>query len=234
MMKLKVLGSGSSGNCYLLSTENETLVLDCGLPIKEIKKGLDFDLSKVVGVLCTHNHKDHSMSVEAFEDMGIRVWQPYKYEVEMKRVQRRYFGGFMIRNFSVPHDNEPCCGFLIECPNGERLLYATDFEYIGYSFKKMRVHHLLIESNYQNKYVDKSASNREHVLRGHCELNTTLGIIADNRDSLRTVILCHLSQGNANPMEMVEEVKKIVKSDVYVDYARKGLEVELWTDECPF
>lgn len=56
MMKLKVLGSGSSGNCYLLSTENETLILDCGLPIKEIKKGLDFDLGGIKGVLVTHAH----------------------------------------------------------------------------------------------------------------------------------------------------------------------------------
>ena len=56
MMKLKVLGSGSSGNCYLLSTENETLILDCGLPIKEIKKGLNFDLGGIKGVLVTHAH----------------------------------------------------------------------------------------------------------------------------------------------------------------------------------
>lgn len=29
-MKLKVLSSGSVGNCYLLETDTETLVLDCG------------------------------------------------------------------------------------------------------------------------------------------------------------------------------------------------------------
>lgn len=234
-MKLKCLASGSSGNCYILSTDDEILILDCGISIKDIKIGLNFDLTKVVGVICTHNHKDHSMSVNDFKNMGIRVWQPYLYEVEMKRVQRRYFGGFMIKNFDVPHDNEPCCGFIIECPNGERLLYATDFEYIKYSFKNLGIHHLLIESNYQNKYVDKLANNREHVLRGHCELNTTLGIVKDNLDSLKTVILCHLSQDNANAIEMVSEVKKLVKTSVFVDYARKGLEVDLEdVDKCPF
>lgn len=40
MTTLKCLGSGSSGNCYLLSTATETLILDCGIPIKEIKRGL--------------------------------------------------------------------------------------------------------------------------------------------------------------------------------------------------
>lgn len=55
-MNLKVLSSGSHGNCYLLSTENETLILDCGMPIKEIKKGLNFDLRRVSGVVVTHSH----------------------------------------------------------------------------------------------------------------------------------------------------------------------------------
>ena len=76
-MNLKCLGSGSSGNCYLLSTETETIVLDCGLPIREIKKGLDWDISKVVGVLCTHIHSDHSKSVKDFENMGIPVFKPF-------------------------------------------------------------------------------------------------------------------------------------------------------------
>lgn len=56
MLTLKCLGSGSSGNCYLLSTETETLILDCGIPIKEIKKGLKFDLRRVSGVVVTHSH----------------------------------------------------------------------------------------------------------------------------------------------------------------------------------
>lgn len=56
MLKLKVLSTGSKGNCYLLSTENETLILDCGIPIMDIKKCLDFDLGGVVGVVVTHSH----------------------------------------------------------------------------------------------------------------------------------------------------------------------------------
>ena len=96
------------------------------------------------------------------------------------------------------------------------------------------IQHFLIECNYQNEYVDKSAENRNHVLKGHAELKTTLGIIKDNSDSLRTVILCHLSDKNSNPEECVAEVKKVVKNNVLVDYARKGLEVELNNNNCPF
>lgn len=56
MLKLKCLGSGSSGNCYLLSTEKETLILDCGISIMDIKKGLNFDIRRIAGVVVTHAH----------------------------------------------------------------------------------------------------------------------------------------------------------------------------------
>lgn len=55
-MRIKCLGSGSSGNCYLLECENEVLILDCGIGIKDIKKALNFDLRRVSGVLVTHSH----------------------------------------------------------------------------------------------------------------------------------------------------------------------------------
>ena len=43
-MKIKCLGSGSSGNCYLLTADNgETLLLDAGLPIMDIKRGLNWN-----------------------------------------------------------------------------------------------------------------------------------------------------------------------------------------------
>ena len=56
MASLKCVGSGSSGNCYILTCNNEKLILDCGLPIKAIKKGLDFDLGGIQGVLISHAH----------------------------------------------------------------------------------------------------------------------------------------------------------------------------------
>ncbi|HEK4983663.1 TPA: MBL fold metallo-hydrolase, partial [Clostridioides difficile] len=62
-MKIKVLGSSSRGNCYLLQLKNETLILECGVSYKEILKGLDFNLKSVVGCLVTHEHKDHSKSL---------------------------------------------------------------------------------------------------------------------------------------------------------------------------
>ena len=56
-MILKTINTGSSGNCYILtSNSGETLILDCGMPIKEIKKGLDWNIRGIKGMIISHAH----------------------------------------------------------------------------------------------------------------------------------------------------------------------------------
>jgi len=57
---LKVVGTGSSGNCYLLTVNDQTLVIEAGINFTKVKKALSFDLSGVVGVLVSHEHGDHA------------------------------------------------------------------------------------------------------------------------------------------------------------------------------
>ena len=54
--KIKVLGSSSRGNAYILECQNETLLLELGVSWKDIVKALNFNLSKVVGVCVSHAH----------------------------------------------------------------------------------------------------------------------------------------------------------------------------------
>ena len=239
-MKLKCLGSGSSGNCYLLSTETETLILDCGIPIIEIKKGLNFDLSKVVGCVVTHSHKDHSLSAKDFENMGIPVFKPYE---NKEPISLNGWNG-TIQAFDLTdkdrkfmHTNAdgsecPCYGFLITHHELGRMLYITDTELVKWRFKD--IDHILISCNYQKKYIDdENLAKRNHVFRGHMELETVKEFIkASNSDSLQNIILCHLSSENINPLEALEEVKTVVKCPVYL--AKKGMEIDLKDNECPF
>lgn len=54
--RLKVLGSSSSGNCYIIECCEESLILELGLPFKEIIKGIEYDLKKVRACLVSHHH----------------------------------------------------------------------------------------------------------------------------------------------------------------------------------
>ena len=55
-MLLNCLGSSSSGNCYLLDGENEALMIECGVKLKNVKIAMGFNLKKIVGCLVTHEH----------------------------------------------------------------------------------------------------------------------------------------------------------------------------------
>ena len=231
MNTLKIINSGSSGNCYILTCNNEKLILDCGLPIKVIKQGLGFDLQGIQGILCTHKHLDHSLSVDDFKKMGFDVWQPY---LDEKTYQRKQFGKFNVQCFDLPHNGTPNRGFLIEV-DGQKILYMTDFEYCPFRFTTQKINHILIECNYQQELVDRDLPNYEHKIKGHCSLSTCKEFINVNAtDSLQTVILCHLGQETTEPEECVAEIQKIVPV-ANVCVAERGIEVELKKKgECPF
>ena len=243
-MKLKCLGSGSSGNCYaLVADDGETLLLDAGIPIIDIKRGLGWNVKSVVGAVVTHHHKDHSQSVIDLEVMGIPVFKPYESlePIEIGKSEWR-IQGFDLTTLDGKwtHTNAdgtecPCYGFLITHPEMGKLLYITDTEFVKWRFNE--VNHILISCNYQKKYIteDSNDAKKSHVYRGHMELETVKDfVLANKTDSLQNVILCHLSRDNSDADEWVAEVKKIAPL-ANVDYAAAGKEWILRNGkECPF
>lgn len=145
------------------------------------------------------------------------------------------FGNFQISAFTVPHDGESCCGFLIQHPE-TTLLYMTDLEFCGYRFSKYKPDTLLIEANYDKSLVSAESMKREHVLRGHAEIETTLGIIEANKtNALRRVILCHLSHENADPIDFTTRAQEVAGKGVTVDFAAAGKAWDIKNaDDCPF
>lgn len=55
-MKLTIVGTGSKGNCYILSNEKESLVIEVGVSYKKILRGLNYNVKDVVGVVISHSH----------------------------------------------------------------------------------------------------------------------------------------------------------------------------------
>lgn len=241
-MKLKCIATGSTGNCYLLtSNSGETLILDCGIPIKEIKKGLNWNVKDVVGAICTHSHQDHSLSVYPFRRMGIPVYAPYISQKPMAIGS----GAFRIQSFDLTtvdgrwtHTNAdgtecPCYGFLITHKEMGKLLYITDTELIKWRFKD--INHILLGVNYDKDLVDTDNPKANHVFRGHLSIDTACDFVkANDSDSLQNVIMCHLSSENADKDSFIEKMKNAVNG-ANVDVAERG---KSWIlrkgDEPPF
>ena len=241
-MRLHCMATGSTGNCYTLTSDSgETLILDCGIPIKEIKKGLDWNIKDVVGVLCTHKHLDHSKSLNDFKSMGIPVFAPYLGDSR----KSMNMGEFTVKPFDLTTidgswthtdaNGEPCSifGFLITHKEMGRMLYITDCELIKWKFKD--INHILLGVNYDKDLVDTDNPKANHVFRGHLSIDTACDFVKANySDSLQNVIMCHLSSENSDRDSFIEKMKKAAYG-ANVDVAERNKEWVLRKgDECPF
>lgn len=223
-MKFKCLGSGSSGNCYIIENDTEALIIEAGVRFKDVKIALDFNVSKIVGMVISHSHGDHAKYVSEYEKVGIPVFKPY--ESEMER-QARIYENFVVKSFPLTHD-VPCFGFFVEHQEMGRLLYASDTEYIKYRFSKLD--HILVEANYSMEYLLKTEAKRDHVLTGHMSIDTTEKFVKVNMNpNLRNVVLLHLSKGSANPLVFQKRIEGVVGTNVNVEIAIKELEIDLNT-----
>jgi phosphoribosyl 1,2-cyclic phosphodiesterase len=250
MMQLHCLGSSSSGNCYLLESDNECLVIEAGIPFKEVKKALDFNVSKIVGVVASHSHGDHFKYTEEYLKCGIPVYAPeethnsisrkYENQIAVKCGYWYQLGGFNITPFRCEHDVE-CFGYIIRHDEIGTLLFATDTSFIKTNFKKLAVNHILIEANYSidivNQYYAEGSLERsrlDRVLKTHMEIGTTAEFIKANMTpNLDSVLLLHLSDGNSNERQFRQIIQKIVGfRDVSVRVADKGLTIPL--NICPW
>lgn len=241
-MKLKVLGSGSSGNCYLLQNEKETLMLECGLPYKTILKGLDFNLNDVVGCLVTHEHKDHSKaindvvnnSIDVYSSNGtLKAMNVVNYRAKIIESKKQFdTGKFTILPFETQHDAAEPLGFLIQHSDFGKLLFITDSYYCQYNFLKLN--YIMIECNYSKAILDENiASGLIHptlanrLLKSHFSLEHVKEFLkANDLSQCKEIVLLHLSDSNSNAVQFKEEIERLTGIPVYV--ASKGLELELF------
>jgi phosphoribosyl 1,2-cyclic phosphodiesterase len=243
-MKLKVLGSSSAGNTYLIESDTECLVLEAGLPFKDVKKALDFNVSKIVGVIISHGHFDHFGRAEEYLKSGIPV---YASEETYKSLSKEYssqkivrpgywyqIGGFNVTPFRCEHDVE-CYGYIIRHDTIGTLLFATDTAFIRENFKKLKLNHILIECNYSidivNRYYEEGSIERsriDRILQTHMELQTCKDFIkANNTASLDSIVLLHLSDGNSNADQFQNTIQEVAGKFVRIVIADKGVEVKL-------
>ena len=236
-MNLLTVGSGSSGNCHLLRTNNQVLILDAGVRIKEINKAIGYDLEPVQGAIVTHDHMDHIKAVSDLKLMGIPVFAPYA-EEKPKRV---FLGDFTVKSIPMRNNGKwlhtngdgsecPVCGFLVHAEH-KNILYLSDFMYCPYKFQSYHLQTMIIGCNYEDDMtIDNSAKNF-HVRLGHASLSTVKDFIDVNKtDDLQHIVLCHISQ-SADAIRMVEEIKEVAGAGVTVNIAEKGKAITLGDDE---
>lgn len=240
-MKLKVLGSSSQGNCYILENKDEALILEAGVNMLEVKKALGWNIRKVAGCLITHQHNDHSKYIKNMVDSGFYtlaledVWKAKgisigKRAVELHTGKGYKLGNFKIIAFSACHD-VPCVGYVVNHPDFGRLVFITDSFMCEYTFPNLN--HIMLECNYSDAKLIESIrkgytqpSQRERLMTSHMELSTCKETLkANDLRKVEEIILIHLSRHNSDEEMFVSDIEKSTGKAVYA--AKPGMELEL-------
>lgn len=245
-MRLKVIASSSHGNCYILQSGENILLLDCGVPMKEIQKALNFQLSGVVGVLLTHEHKDHSKAAADIMGAGIDIYASYGTFDSLlldghhrghpvKALSQFELVQFTILPFATEHDASEPLGFLLyNRTTGEKLLYATDTYYVRNRFQG--INYFLIECNYcldilkanvEAGRVGETLKNR--ILQSHFSLtNVKDFLMANTSTETRKIVLIHLSDDNSDAARMQREVEEATGVETVVADPGMNIDLELY------
>lgn len=243
-MELQVIGTGSSGNAYVLRAGGSALLLDAGLPIRQLMRAIP-DWRNLDGCLITHEHGDHAKSAEAVAQMGVKTYcsagtaeaihtggclTPLN---TVQMLSAITVGEFTVLPFEAQHDAAEPCGYLIRHnPSDEVALYATDTYYLKHTFPG--VHYWIVECNYVDEVIDNQREDgelttalRHRLKKSHMSLRRLLDTLrANDLSKTRTIVLVHLSDERSDERAMVKAVKEVTGLEEVIA-AAAGMRISL-------
>ena len=214
-MKIEIIASGSAGNCYKISNEDTTLLIECGIPYKKIQEALNFKTTDIDGVLVSHEHGDHSKACKDLIKAGVNLYMTKGTKEALRLHSHRVksfknfgdsyleveIGSFIIKPFKTIHDAKEPVGFIIyDSLAIEELVFITDTQYSIYSFSP---DYFMLEVNYVREVINKNDSLhpdlRARIKENHMSLETAINLLERSGLSrLKKIYVMHLSDANSD------------------------------------
>jgi phosphoribosyl 1,2-cyclic phosphodiesterase len=235
MVRLTVLGSGSSGNCAVVSTGLTTVLIDAGLSAKQICLRLEaagYSLNQIDGILLTHEHQDHTGGLEVLSgkrDLCLYA-TPLTQETLLSSLKFRGKPGWKVMStgcafqlqdlriecFPVPHDAVDPVGFVI-ADDESRLGVLSDVGHVTNLIKdRLRASDsLFIEANYDTQLLDAdtkrpwATKQRISSRHGHLSNDQAAELLEEiAHPDLHHVVLGHLSDDCNDPDRVVKRMQE--------------------------
>lgn len=223
MLKINVVASSSKGNLILIENSTTKLMIDCGLPIKQIIQATKGNIDKYT-LLITHEHfADHCKSIKDLKQRQIPIIcnQSVADKYELKNYhkllvteklnpdlqfgicKKLQIGDFTVIPLELKHTNIdgslcPCNGYIIVSnETSETVLICLDFMYFPYNIGNTRIDYAMIEINYSESILENAAVNEivnKRRLFSHCSLQTAMAILDSlNKEHLKKIYIMHTS-----------------------------------------
>ena len=180
---VSLLSSGSSGNCTVIHSGEQALLIDCGISFKQVKEAMaqsGLDPAWIKAIMITHEHSDHigGLSVTS-RHLGVPIYATQRTAAAIHRARPKEefaamtvispcsdfsVAGFNVRAFPVQHDADDPMGYVVT-KESTKIGVATDFgapsQMTNFQLKDCNT--LVLESNYDLNML--AASTRTWELK---------------------------------------------------------------------
>lgn len=233
--------SGSSGNCYLIKSNNTALLVDAGISGKKVWEGLEktnTEKDLLAGLLISHEHSDHTKSINTLskKQKELNVYANEKTWANMKECvnerQKQIFhtgeiftiGDIEIKTFQVSHDAADPVGFSFYSGN-KQISVVTDTGCMNESILNEIIDAdiLILEANHDPDilkmgrypwFLKQRVMGEEGHLSNTAAGETIVELITRKMKE-RCILLAHLSKENNFPEMAYQTVKNILEEANY-------------------
>jgi len=229
-VNVKVIASGSTGNCSAVFCEGKAYLFDAGIRFSRIEAALDGNVP--VAAFITHEHRDHAwkstirkllrngvnvyMSRGSFDALELRE-NPLLHLISAKSLTGLPTGdGALIEGRPTLHDAAEPFWYIFRV-GGKSIAYITDTGAIDPFYGTFE--HILIEADYDDAVIDAadiSPWHRERVKATHLSAAQAERFFrASHLPGLKEVFLIHRSKRHSGA-DLLERVTKVLPPDVKV------------------
>lgn len=227
-MKVKIIASGSKGNCILIIAGDHSILIDIGISTLKLKKEMskeDLDISNLDGVLISHSHSDHTSGLKSLiKKYKTKVFLTKEVYMDISELlmfnecelveNQCTFGDLIVDIIKTSHD-VPSNGYVVTY-HDKSIVYITDTGYIN------KKYYPILEN--KDVYIIESNYNEQMLLNGPYPFQLKQRIISDTGHmsneytgrilskligpKTKKVILAHISENNNTYDLAYTEVKK--------------------------
>jgi len=248
------LGSGSSGNSYIIQSNRTLIMIDSGFVLSELEARMSqkqIDPFDIKAIFLTHEHDDHSKSAFSFAEKYKKpIFLTHgTFKMCQKKIKKSYnleinkftpldiidLKDIKIHTIPVPHDAREPTQFKFEAED-KSLAIITDLGFGSNLLIKhiKEINALILESNHDTEMLSKSKypkTLKDRILGnyGHLSNIQSLEILKKiNLKNLQWLGAAHLSKEN-NTDELVRNLwKKVFKDEINIidpDFGMKWVSI---------
>ena len=228
-MKIKVLSSGSKGNCTFIQCGTFRFLIDIGITCSQLKSMLseiDIVPEQIDAIFITHSHKDHikglatllktvkAIKVYTIKEVYIELIQNVFIENYINIDETIEVDGTSVEVIRTSHD-VPSCAYIFRYLKNE-LVYITDTGYLNRKFfpRITNKQVYIIETNHDEKMLMEGSYPyilKQRIIsdKGHLSNSTSAKILRKViGEKTKYIFLAHISEHNNTKELALEEVKR--------------------------